>query len=186
MTPDPGGALGATAATGGGTLRSAAGAGGRLAVALPLLLLVTMAGLHTTLRLTTELTPWKGGGFAMFSSIDGPAIRQVRLSVQTDDGAWVDAVAPAGYRDDLDLLRAVSSRDGAEALATRAVTESWYRAGGPAVASSVTGGPQPGLTALEVTAARVEVLHPDYDPSTGRLALRTVHDVVVPPGEVTP
>jgi hypothetical protein len=42
--------------------------------------------LQLFLGLNFELTPWKGGGFGMFSTVDGPGNRTVRVYLETDDG----------------------------------------------------------------------------------------------------
>jgi hypothetical protein len=54
----------------------------RLAIALPSALLLTVAAAQMTLARTSSLSPWKGGGFGMFASIDGLPFRQVRLYVE--------------------------------------------------------------------------------------------------------
>jgi hypothetical protein len=53
----------------------------RLAIALPSVLLVIVAAAQMTLARTALLSPWKGGGFGMFATIDGLPFRQVRLFV---------------------------------------------------------------------------------------------------------
>ena len=53
----------------------------RLAIALPAALLLTIALTQMTLARTADLSPWKGGGFGMFASVDGLPFRWVRLYV---------------------------------------------------------------------------------------------------------
>ena len=53
----------------------------RLAIALPASLLLTVALSQMTLARTAYLSPWKGGGFGMFASVDGLPFRWVRLYV---------------------------------------------------------------------------------------------------------
>jgi hypothetical protein len=53
----------------------------RLAIALPAALLLTVALSQMTLARTADLSPWKGGGFGMFASVDGFPFRWVRLYV---------------------------------------------------------------------------------------------------------
>jgi hypothetical protein len=53
----------------------------RLAVALPSLVLAGVAGTQMLLARTAGLSPWKGGGFGMFASVDGMPFRQVRIFV---------------------------------------------------------------------------------------------------------
>lgn len=52
----------------------------RLAIIPPLLLLL-VAGIQIYLAKTANLTPWKGGGFGMFSTNDGNANRFLRIVV---------------------------------------------------------------------------------------------------------
>jgi hypothetical protein len=47
--------------------------------------LLALALLQIFLGLTQNLTPWKGGGFGMFSTVDGPSARVVRVYLQTAD-----------------------------------------------------------------------------------------------------
>ena len=53
-----------------------------VAVALPAALLVTIACCQIALTRTSSLSPWKGGGFGMFASLDGMGFRSVRLFVE--------------------------------------------------------------------------------------------------------
>jgi hypothetical protein len=53
-----------------------------LAIAVPPVLLLTVAATQMTLARTSLLSPWKGGGFGMFASIDGLPFRQVRVFVE--------------------------------------------------------------------------------------------------------
>ena len=48
-------------------------------------LLTTLACLQLFLGLNFGLTPWKGGGFGMFSTVDRPSARSVRVYLETDD-----------------------------------------------------------------------------------------------------
>src|SRR5262249_2104091 len=54
----------------------------RAAVALPATLLVVVACAQIALTRLTPLSPWKGGGFGMFASLDGLQFREVRLYVE--------------------------------------------------------------------------------------------------------
>lgn len=53
----------------------------RVAIALPTALLLAVAAVQMTLAGTDDLSPWKGGGFGMFASVDGLPFRWVRLYV---------------------------------------------------------------------------------------------------------
>ena len=54
----------------------------RIAVALPAAVLITVACCQISLTRTSRLSPWKGGGFGMFASLDGIGFRRVRLFVE--------------------------------------------------------------------------------------------------------
>ena len=38
-----------------------------------------MLGVHIALRANDDLSPWKGAGFAMFSTVDSPGMRSVAV-----------------------------------------------------------------------------------------------------------
>jgi hypothetical protein len=67
----------------------------RLAIAAPPLLLVTVAVTQMVLALTLHLSPWKGGGFGMFASVDGLPFRSVRIEVSAVDRSEQLAVPPS-------------------------------------------------------------------------------------------
>ena len=46
---------------------------------LPLIALLVIAGIQISLAEFSVLTPWKGGGFGMFSTIDSSAYRVMRI-----------------------------------------------------------------------------------------------------------
>ena len=77
---------------------------------LPVGLLLLVAGTQVTLSRSVALTPWKGGGFGMFSTTDDAARRWVRVFVSAperseeiaiasslEDAARRAAVLPADY-----------------------------------------------------------------------------------------
>ncbi len=57
----------------------------RLAIALPSAFLLAVAAAQMTLARTSNLSPWKGGGFGMFASVDGLPFRQIRLFVDAPE-----------------------------------------------------------------------------------------------------
>lgn len=56
---------------------------------LPPLLLVVVAVAQFGLANTTFLSPWKLGGFGMFSTTDSPGFRVLRIQVETEGGAYI-------------------------------------------------------------------------------------------------
>jgi hypothetical protein len=90
---------------------------------LPALLLAAVAVTQIVLAHTTDLSPWKGGGFGMFATIDGTAARHVRLFVRAPDRSEELAIQPSfenaaakaelfpSYRSLKRLADAVASRE---------------------------------------------------------------------------
>ena len=72
-------------------MRSPCGA----AVFAPVTALLCVAGVQLTLVSTSGLTPWKGGGFGMFSTVDDAARRHVRIFVEAPDRSEEMAVPPS-------------------------------------------------------------------------------------------
>ncbi len=67
-------------------MQAEAAKGNRWLGLVPVAALVLFALLQITLAGTRDLTPWKGGGFGMFSTVDQPRIRFVRVFVELRDG----------------------------------------------------------------------------------------------------
>ena len=55
---------------------------------LPPLALAVVAVAQFALAHGVPLSPWKGGGFGMFATLDQPRARTLRVHVLTDDGAF--------------------------------------------------------------------------------------------------
>jgi hypothetical protein len=68
---------------------------GRWWTALPPALLVVVACGQVMLAHTARLSPWKGGGFGMFSSLDARPFRYVRIFVQAPERSEELAVPPS-------------------------------------------------------------------------------------------
>ena len=62
---------------------------------LPVSLLVVVACAQVTLVRTAGLTPWKGGGFGMFSTTDGGGRRYVRVFVIGVERSEEIAISPS-------------------------------------------------------------------------------------------
>ncbi len=58
----------------------------RWLIAVVPVLLASVALTQMVVASTTELTPWRGAGFGMFSTMDGHDLRGVRIEVVTEDG----------------------------------------------------------------------------------------------------
>ena len=62
---------------------------------LPVGLLVLVAATQVTLSRRAALTPWKGGGFGMFSTTDDGARRRVRVFVSAPERSEEIGIAPS-------------------------------------------------------------------------------------------
>jgi hypothetical protein len=62
---------------------------------LPVALLATVAGAQVTLARTSTLSPWKGGGFGMFSTTDDAGRRRVRIYVSAPGRSEEIAITPS-------------------------------------------------------------------------------------------
>lgn len=63
--------------------------------AVPAALLVVIASSQMVLAHTAMLSPWKGGGFGMFASLDARPFRYVRIYVQAPERSEELAVPPS-------------------------------------------------------------------------------------------
>jgi hypothetical protein len=94
----------------------------RVAIALPTVLLLAVASAQMTLAGTDRLSPWKGGGFGMFASVDGLPFRWVRLYVSAPERSEELAV-PASLEDQAQRVvtwpHARAMQDLAHAVAAR-------------------------------------------------------------------
>ena len=57
----------------------------RWLAAVPALVLIVVAALQISLARRGPLSPWKGGGFGMFASLDGGSFRTLRVFVEASD-----------------------------------------------------------------------------------------------------
>lgn len=73
-------------------------------------LLLLVVSVHTVDRQRQDLSPWKGGGFAMFSTIDSPNQRILRLQLHTDEGA-ITVAPPQALSSEVSAALAAPSED---------------------------------------------------------------------------
>jgi hypothetical protein len=62
---------------------------------LPTILLFVIAMVQIMLAKTAALSPWKGGGFGMFSTTDGTAFRYIRIFVEAPERSEELEIAPS-------------------------------------------------------------------------------------------
>jgi hypothetical protein len=101
--------------------------GPRVRSAVAPALLVIIACLQLTLAHTRSLTPWKGGGFGMFSTVDSRDARFVRLFVKTADGEFPVATPP-NAREAVSRARSLPTREQLETVAREVARSAWSRA----------------------------------------------------------
>jgi hypothetical protein len=156
-----------------------------LVTCIPSALLCVVA-LHQAYRVSREgLTPWKGGGFGMFSTIDSQAERFVRLSVTTAGGETLAVPIPAEYRRQIDRARLLPWAPATATLAADLLRQAWVRAesqssGGsssPARVRLATRGALPDGQPIGAAAMRIEIYTVSFDPTSHRLSTRLLRAV---------
>ena len=75
--------------------RARAGGQQRWRTILPVALLLSVACVQIVLTRTSGLSPWKGGGFGMFSTTDDSGRRHVRVFVSAPDRSEEIAITPS-------------------------------------------------------------------------------------------
>ena len=88
---------------------------------LPVALLLAVACAQVTLARTVGLSPWKGGGFGMFSTTDDAGRRHVRVFVSAPERSEEIAISPS--LEDAAARAAVLPGDGEFARLARRVVE---------------------------------------------------------------
>jgi hypothetical protein len=86
--------------------------------------LLLVAGLQVVRVHQFGQSAWKGGGFGMFSTVDAPQARFLRLFVVTERGR-VPVEAPAKLQKLISELRTAPSQRRAQELAAQLAKESW-------------------------------------------------------------
>ena len=150
-------------------MTSAAGATGtggptRWRAIVPVALLLAVACVQVTLARTAGLSPWKGGGFGMFSTTDDSGRRRVRVFVSAAARSEEIAIAPS--LEDAAARAAVLPSDGALSRLARRVVDREQRYGRP-------------VDAVRIETWRIEYA-PDTLSATSRLARRFVYRVDSP------
>ncbi len=139
---------------------SGAGSNGRTAwrASVPVALLLAVACAQVTLARTAGLSPWKGGGFGMFSTTDDAARRHVRVFVTAPERSEEIAITPS-LEDAARRAAVLPSHDELSRLARR-VVERERRNGRP------------------VAEVRIETWRIDYAPVTLAAVSRRIRNFV--------
>lgn len=95
----------------------------RRAALAPLCLLL-VAGLHLVRVWTSNQTPWKGGGFGMFSTVDAESARFLRCYLVTENGR-LPLPIPQPREKTVAELRAAPTVAGLQQLAQRLAKHEW-------------------------------------------------------------
>ena len=147
--------------------------------------LIAMLGVHIALRANDDLSPWKGAGFAMFSTVDSPGMRTV--AVWADVAGVEERVSlPEPWDDASGELRALPTPARTMALARRVASSTLVRRADGTLAPATTrragagaaGGDRPrrpgqppprppGQAVVEVDRVRVDVMKLSYDGGRG-------------------
>jgi hypothetical protein len=111
-------------------------------------LLVAVAALQITAVSLSQLTPWKGGGFGMFSTVDSADARYVKVYVRTATGEW-GGLWPPSEAEAIRRLQGAPTASELERLASRLSRSVWVDAdAGPGPASPHPGFSRRGVRAL--------------------------------------
>jgi len=94
---------------------------------LPAIILLIVASYQIYLVKTSRLSPWKGGGFGMFSTINSPGMRSVSVDVHFRDGTKMTAY-PLSYKklQSYDRLRSGLTQRGLEDFYQDLFEFKWY------------------------------------------------------------
>jgi hypothetical protein len=155
---------------------------------VPALLTVVAVGQHV-LATASTLSPWKGGGFGMFSTVDAPVARFVRAHVVAGSVEYaVDPPAALAAR--VRIIRAWPRPGNVDDLARRLARLRWTAADfGHAVPTAAPiGGREPSADEepsepLAVESVRVAVWRYRFDPAGPGLEAETILETTVAVGE---
>jgi hypothetical protein len=130
----------------------------------------------------SALSPWKGGGFGMFSTVDSPGARFLRVQIVTPEGE-IAVPVPRALRARARELRTVASERLAIAFAHAVSNGTWVKAGPSSTAQNDRGRgvprwlaknetPGPREEAITVKSVRVELWRYSFDRATTTLNAR--------------
>jgi hypothetical protein len=153
----------------------------RLMSRIPAVVLTVVALLQLTLAHAGTLTPWKGGGFGMFATVDSRGTRFFRVRVATGDGE-VAVPLPPETRDAASRQIARPSRAGLAALAESTARTEWVADGDGGRPRAAHHPPRPSRSprlrpgrpheaeaVVPVRGARVELWRYSFDARTSEL-----------------
>lgn len=119
---------------------------------LPLFVLLAIAGMQVSLAKFSVLTPWKGGGFGMFSTIDSSAYRVLRVYALAP-GEEKRVNLPASFNGPAYSIACFPTQSRLEGFLERIARHLSHKSRG-------------------LTALRIEIWRPTFDPKTSTLGLK--------------
>lgn len=90
-------------------------------------LLVLVAGVQFFSAFANDQTPWKGGGFGMFSTVDSPGARYLKIYLVSDDGEVAVRLPPRLSRLRR-IIRTLPTQENLDLLARALNEETWVEA----------------------------------------------------------
>ena len=126
--------------------------------AIPVAVLLAVGAAQVTLARTASLSPWKGGGFGMFSTTDDAGRRRVRVFVSAAERSEEIAISPS--LEDAAVRAAALPSSGQLARLARRVVERERRNGRP------------------VETVRIEAWRIEYAPNTLAASRRLIRDFI--------
>jgi hypothetical protein len=129
--------------------------------------LVLVALLQLYLAHTQDLSPWKGGGFGMFASVDGTSHRVVRASLVGDTTAPIDVTAlmANSFPDEqlVDRARTMPDEAAMDRLASRVADLPWRLTADGVAVPAGSDDTDDIIPAEEFPGVQVEVWRVQYD-----------------------
>ncbi|MEM7007632.1 MAG: hypothetical protein AAF462_00690 [Thermodesulfobacteriota bacterium] len=88
-------------------------------------LLIAVALTHIYYAKSADLTPWKGGGFGMFCTVDSKQARYFRLYLIDEKGDKIPVQIPSKFKNEVSKLKAIPTQSGLEKLTNQISELTW-------------------------------------------------------------
>lgn len=88
------------------------------------IILCIVVGFQMYLSIFDNLTPWKGGGFGMFSTIDTPGTRNLRAFVFINNKEY-PVMFPRSFRGEVDKIRAFPKKENILDFSKKLFNKKW-------------------------------------------------------------
>ena len=137
--------------------------GERVANALPVLCLLVVAALQLVLAQTQALSPWSGGGFGMFSTLDHGSRRHLHAFVLRP-GLRREVMPPPGLEEEVSRALTLPTQARLRSIAVRLADTPTPDHGPP-------------------TAVQIQVWHTRFDPATLTPSSHILRELLLPLNE---